>query len=265
MVDALKNLPVVWLALVVFAVTYLITAGIYKSVLALAVGERARAFKAVSPGMLPPLGILFALLAAFIASQVWSDLDRANVAVTREASALRAVVLLAGSFPGETEARLRELIHRQIEDAVTREWPDMARQRASLTIAPRPLAEALQLTLALTPATPGQIDAQREIAVSLENALDARRQRIIVSHARVNSVKWACLFAEAVCTLIAIAMVHSDNRTTAAIALTLFATGVAIALVLIAAHNRPFAGELSVGPDLLLQVMPEQHATPATP
>ena len=53
--------------------------------------------------MLPPLGIIFGLFVAFTAAQVWTDNDRANVAVDREASALRAVVVLAAAFPGEPE------------------------------------------------------------------------------------------------------------------------------------------------------------------
>jgi hypothetical protein len=57
--DWLLNLPIPWMAIVVFAAVYLFTAAIYLIVSALAVGDRARAFKAVSPGMLPPLGIIF--------------------------------------------------------------------------------------------------------------------------------------------------------------------------------------------------------------
>jgi len=49
--------------------------------------------------MLPPLGILFALLVGFIAVEVWNNFDKAKLAVASEASALRAVVLLAGTFP----------------------------------------------------------------------------------------------------------------------------------------------------------------------
>ena len=71
MIDWLHNLPLWWMALAVFVVTYLVAAGIYWLVMALAVGERARAFKAISPGMLSPLGIIFGLLMAFIAAQVW--------------------------------------------------------------------------------------------------------------------------------------------------------------------------------------------------
>jgi Protein of unknown function (DUF4239) len=256
MIDWLHNLPLGWMALVVFVVTYLVAAGIYWLVMALAVGERARAFKAISPGMLPPLGIIFGLLVAFIAAQVWGDLDRAHAAVNREASALRAIVLLASSFPGEPETRLRALVHRQIEDAVTQEWPAMARRRATLAMTPAALAEALQVSLALTPRGDGQVAAQREILAAVQNAFDARRQRILVSQSTVNWVKWTALLAQAVCTLLAIAMVHSDNRASAAVAMGLFATGVAVSVVLISSHDRPFMGELSVGPDVLLQVLP---------
>ncbi len=259
MSDWLHNLPVAWMALVVFVATYLVAGGIYGVVMALAGGERARTFKAMSPGMLPPLGIIFGLFVAFLAAQVWSDFDRAQAAVNREASALRAVVLLIASFPGEPEARMRRLVRRQIEEAAMQEWPSMYRHRATLTMIPASLAEALQLTLALTPRGDGQVAAQRQILVSLENALDARRQRIIVSGSTVNWVKWASVLLQAVCTLLAIAMVHSDNRITAAIAMAIFATGVAVSVVLIASHNGPFSGEISVGPDLLLQVMPEER------
>ena len=180
--------------------------------MALAVGERARAFKAISPGMLPPLGIIFGLLVAFIAAQVWGDLNRAHTAVNREASALRAIVLLAATFPGEPETRLRALVRRHIEDAVTHEWPAMARRRATLTMTPAPLVEALQVSLALTPRGDGQAAAQREILAAVQNGFDARRQRILVSQSTVNWVKWTGLLVQAVCTLLAIAMVHSENR-----------------------------------------------------
>jgi hypothetical protein len=260
MSDWLHNLPLSVMALVVFGATYLIAGGIYAVVTVLAVGERARAFKGVSPGMLPPLGIVFGLFVAFTASQVWSDVDRASTAVNREAGALSSIVFLAGSFPGEPEARLRELVRRHIQEAVNLEWPVMARSTGTLRITPHPLAEALQFTLSLTPRSPGQITAQREIATALENAVDARRQRIIVSRSQVNWLKWACLLLQAICTLVAVAMVHSDNRSSCAIALAIFATGVAVSLLLIIAHNRPFSGEISVGPDLLRAVMPEEAA-----
>jgi hypothetical protein len=51
--DWLLNLPVPWMAVVVFVATYLIAGCVYLVVTRLAVNERAKAFKAVSAGFLP--------------------------------------------------------------------------------------------------------------------------------------------------------------------------------------------------------------------
>src|SRR5215468_9772993 len=137
MSDWLHNLPIVWMALLVFGLTALATAAILVVVMVLSVGERARSFKAVSPGLLPPLGILFALCVAFTASQVWSDNDRANSVVDREASALRAVAILAAAFPGEPETHLRSQLRTYVTDAAAQEWPMMAHRSATLQVIPK--------------------------------------------------------------------------------------------------------------------------------
>jgi uncharacterized MnhB-related membrane protein len=257
MSDWLHNLPVLWMALLVFSFTYFVTAAIYAVVTVLAVGERARSFKAISPGLLPPLGIIFGLFVAFTAAQVWTDNEKAGTEIDREASALRTVVILAATFPKDNEYQLRELIRRYIADVATQEWPMMARGTANLKAIPGVLVEALQATLAFMPSTEGQKTAQRELANALETALDARRQRIMISQSQVNLVKWSSLFVQAICALFAIAMVHSDNRLASIIAMGVFATGVAASVLLILAHDRPFTGEISIKPDPLLQVMPD--------
>ena len=65
--DWLLNLPIPWMVVVIFAATYVIAACVYLLVVRLAAGDRARAFKAFSRGMLPVLGTIFALLVAFVA------------------------------------------------------------------------------------------------------------------------------------------------------------------------------------------------------
>jgi hypothetical protein len=255
MVDWLLNLPVSWMALIIFATTYLITGGVYLLVTRLTATDWARAFKAVSPGMLPPLGILFALLVGFIAVEVWNSFDKAKTAVATEASALRAVVLLAGALPPEETMRVYALINRHIEEAVNKEWPEMAQRRMTLSTLPTALIEELHHTLALHPADESQRTAKLEMMKALHTALDARRQRIVISETSVGTVKWIGILLQGLCTLVAIAMVHSDNRRACAITLTLFATGIALSVLLIAAYSRPFTGENSVRPELLKQVI----------
>jgi len=169
-------------------------------------------------------------------------------------------VILAARFPGEPDADLRRLVRSHIEEAAAQEWPMMARHAETLSALPRHLAEAVQVALTLTPANPGQEIAQRGIYAALEDALDARRQRIIVSLSQVSLAKWLCLSVQAACMLVAIAMIHSDNRGALALSTVLFASGVAVSICLILAHDRPFAGEISISPEPLLQVMPESPA-----
>jgi hypothetical protein len=258
MMDWLQQLPVVWMALIIFTMIGVVTVLIYWTVLALAARGYTAAFKAVSPVMLTPLAVVFGLIIGFLCAQVWTDADRANGAVVREAGALRAVLLLATDFPGPTEARIRSLVRRHIQDAVDQDWPGMAMLEARLPAIAAADMEAFQVVLSLVPQNEAQAAAQREMISAMRGALDARRERIIISKAKINWVKWTVVLLLAGLILVTIALVHSDNRLTAGIAMAIFAIAGAACVVLIASHNRPFTGEISVSPDLLLQIMPKE-------
>jgi len=254
--DWLHDFPVFWLAAFVFGVAGLVTAAIYAVVISLSSCERGRTCASISSGLLAPMAIVFALLLGFLEAHVWTSGDRAVAAVSEEASSLGAVVLLSSAFPGEPEARMRSLVARQIDDAVTKEWPQMAEQRATLAVVPAPLADLQAMALGLRPESPGQTIAQQEIVTSIEHALDARRQRIIVSQSSVSGATWGAVAILAILTLFAIGFVHSGNRRGAAIAMALFAAAAAAAIIMIAAQERPFAGYFSVRPTPLEQVEP---------
>ena len=87
----------------------------------------------------------------------------------------------------------------------------MGRGEATLTVVPAALGDALQVALALAPRTEGQKTAQREIVSSFQDALDARRQRIILSESSVNWVKWTAVFLVGALTLLAIALCRATT------------------------------------------------------
>jgi len=190
---------------------------------------------------------------AFTAAQVWGDLDRASNAVTSEASALREIVLLSNSLAPDEAAKMRALVSRHIETAVREEWPAMAKGRATLAIQPVALSEALPETLGFAASDDTQL-IQRELMGAIEKALEARRQRIVISQSTIDGGKWFGLVVTGLCVLIGIALVHADNQTNCAIATSLFATGMAVSLLLIASHSHPFTGEITVSSELLQQV-----------
>jgi hypothetical protein len=253
------ELPLWLMALVTFGAIFLVGAIIHFVTGWLAAGRYGRSFKAISPGLLSPLGIIFGLFIAFTASQVWSDTARANVAVDAEASALRSVVVMSAVLPKEAQTELRRMIRDYIRYTATTEWPLVAKGAVTLNVSPPTLNDALKFTLSLPVVTPGQQTAQREVAASLQHALEVRRERILISRSEVNGVKWLCLAFLAVCLLFAIAFVHCDNRLTSAVAIGLFSVALATTVLLILSHDRPFTGEIALSPEPLLQVMPEDR------
>ena len=259
----IHNLSIFWMAFVVFGLCYVVAAVVFFSVSTLGRSRIGPAFRGFSAGMLSPLGVIFGLLVAFIAAQVWGDAEHARAAVDREASALRSAVLLADAFSAESDAHLRQLVRRHIDFAVSEEWPQMGNQSATLHLTSPGLAEALQYAISLEPKGAGQVTAQRELIATLETALQSRRERIILSRSNVNWVKWTCVFAQALFLMIAIAFVHIDSRGASAIAIAVFTTGFAVSVLLIASHDCPFTGQISIKPDVLLQVKPEEYSIQA--
>jgi len=73
----------------------------------------------------------------------------------------------------------------------------------------------------------------------------------------VSPLKWLCIGVQAVGVLLGIALVHCDDRLAGALAMGIFATGVATTLSLILAFDRPFIGQLAVTPQALMQVTPD--------
>lgn len=256
MVDWIPNMPVVLIALVALAGMALLTLALYALVMRLAEGERAEALRALSPGMLPPMGILFALIVGFLAVGVWGNVARAQEVISDEASALRSVVILSDDLQPDLRVRMRAHIRRQVEGAVNDEWPAMQEQRATLSPVPAPLADALHLALRLNPQSESETEVQRELVTSIQDALAARRQRIFLSQSGINAVQWLALLSLAALTLCAIGLVHSGNRTTTRLAMGLFAVAVAVVITMLAAENEPFQGQLGIDPDLLEQVLP---------
>ena len=251
-----QSTPVI--ALVVFSVCYFLTATIFFVVAMLSRRAVARDLKAVVPVTLTPLGVILGLLIVFLASRVWSNLDRAEEYVGQEAGALREAVLLAETLPQEVRASVREAIKRHLHFIETEEWPAMARRQASLQSVAVGLAEALNAVLSFAPTQANQQLAQQRAVVAIEKALEARRNRVRLSQAEIAPIQWAAIGMLAVLILLTIAMIHVESRLAMLITMLIFSTAVAVCLVLLVVYDRPFGdGGFVVRPTVLRDVVPD--------
>jgi hypothetical protein len=254
-VTVLEHAPLPVLTAAVFLVLYLASALVLGVLLVLRRRGQLASMGPLSPGVLSPLGLIFGLLVGFLVADVWADRDAAAGAVSQEASALRDVDLLAGAFPAEYP-RIAALLRDQIDSYVATEWPQMADGRATIAVAPAGLVEVQRLALVLPVQTDGQRVAQDRLVTAVDRALEARRDRLVLSGSAIDPLRLTALVLVAVVTLAAMALVQADRLRRAAVALFLLATAMALALTLLCAQAAPFAGYFALDPDLLIEVRP---------
>ena len=165
----------------------------------------ARALKAASPVTLTPLAVILGLLMGFLASRVWTNLDRASAYVGQEAIAFREAVLLADTLPSDVRTGVRHAIKSHLRFVEREDWPAMASRQATLQQVPHGLSEAMTLLLSFTPAQPGQQLAQQRALVAIERALEARWSRIQLSRAEIAPIQWTVIIVLAALILVTIA------------------------------------------------------------
>jgi hypothetical protein len=211
--------------------------------------------KATTPVMLTPLSVITGLLIAFLAARVWGNLDRANGYVTQEAGAVREIVVLNGAMPEPLHSGVRNAVMTYLRFVEQEDWPAMTADRANLKQSPAGLPDGIQAVVSFAAATRGQEFAQQQLLIAFEKALDARRNRILLSQGVISPIQWDVIIVLDLLMLVVIGMVHVDQRRTAAINMFILATAISSCLVLLLVHDRPFAaGGFTLEPIVLRDV-----------
>lgn len=255
MIPRVESQETAVIVLVVFAAIYLLAAIIFVAAGATSQRRMALEWKATSPAMLTPVSVIAGLLIAFLASRVWANLDHANSYVANEATAIHEALMLADALPAGPRTALHDTMRNYRQYVETEDWPAMAAGRASLRRLPPDLTDAMKELLSFVPTEPGQLVAQQRAVVATERALEARRNRILLSNAAIAPIQWVVVIVLAALILLTIAMLHIDRRATTALNPFIFATAVAACVVLLMVNDRPFsAGGATVQPDALREI-----------
>ncbi|MFY9836212.1 MAG: hypothetical protein WAK55_07030 [Xanthobacteraceae bacterium] len=115
------------------------------------------------------------------------------------------------------------------------------------------LADAAATLLSFVPENPGQQLVQQRTLIAIEQALDARRNRILISGASVLPMQWIVILVLGTLMLVTVAIVHIDRPPALAVNLFILSTALAVCLALLLVNDRPFShGGFNIGPDSLL-------------
>jgi hypothetical protein len=240
------------IALIVFAFCYLLAAIILFGLTFLSRSPIAGALHVTTPAMLTPLAVILGLVIAFLATRVWGNLDHAQAYVVEEASGIREALLISSVLPSDTRDAVRKEIGNYLRFVDQVDWPAMLRGQEGLRQTPSGLPEALTILLSFVPQQPGQQLAQSHAVTAIEQVLQARRKRILLSEAVISLPQWMVIIALDALVLLTIGTVHAGRYTTAAVNMAIFSTAVASCVVLLMINDRPFnTGGIVIQPTAL--------------
>jgi len=249
MIHWIESQPTLVIAVVVFGVCYAMAAALFGIATALSRRQLGSQLNTISPVTLAPLGAILGLLLAFLAARVWSNVAMANEYIGQEAAALSKTLLLSNALPKEVHDRIVAAITEHVNFIITRDWPAMENAKANPKTEPVGLTKAVAAIFSFTPNGADQQLGQQRALGAVEQAFEARRNRLRLSEAEIETVQWAVVCVLAILILMTTAMVHIGRPAALSMSLVMFSTAIAGCLVLLLANDRPFAaGGITISP-----------------
>lgn len=234
---------------------------------ALAFRLRTRGWVGSLNGVVAPffasIAVLFALLTGFLGNDVWMRNRDAARAVLAEGEGLKALHTLSIAAVSDMSA-IRTALRAYARSVLAEEWPRMA-ARGSAAATDAAMTELLREVANPAIARAAGQAVHGALLRTLLRVRNARSERLSLSTDRTNDLKWVCVLALGMITLIGIALVHLERPRAQLAALMVFCAAAVVALGLIAAQEQPFDGPLQVSPapiEAALQSMGEQAAAP---
>jgi len=209
------------------------------------------------------VGVVYAVLLAFIVIIVWQRYYDASQNAAQESNHVGDLWRLAEGFDPQTAALLRTEVIAYGRTVVDREWPAMAAHQESPE-SWRAFDRLWSTATAITPDDPRE-QALYEQTLDLLSALsDSRRLRLHDSEHHVPGVLWTALYGGA-----AVTVIFSYLFQLASFRLQLLMTGqmvalIALVLYVVLALSEPFAGPVRVPPDAMRAQVARMAGTPGT-
>jgi hypothetical protein len=199
------------------------------------------------------VGVIYAVLLAFVVIVVWQKYNDAEVAVTQEAGAAATIYRLAAG-PDPANADVRNAMTNYLKFVVNRDFPEMAREKESPeTTAELNAAYAAAMRLAQDGSRPAT--AIYEIFYQLDLITQARRSRMHLSGGTVPIVLWQALVLGAVLTVGFTFFFGTPNLGAQVLMTGILSIIVFMGLFVVVAIDHPFTGPVRVGSGPLLHVL----------
>jgi hypothetical protein len=193
------------------------------------------------------LGVIYAVLLAFVFSETWGEYNTAAQAVNTECADLHGAVLLANDLPDAAGAAFERTVTSYIHTVIDTEWKLMAQRGESLQ-ALIDLRAMLSAARALEADRPRDREVRTQIVNLLINAHEQRETRLFQMNQGIPLILWMLLIAYAVVLVVFVLLAGIEYAISLVIFTSLFCGMTVLILVIIRMLDYPFEGALALQP-----------------
>jgi len=207
--------------------------------------ERLKKHNEVAGPIHATLGVIYAVLLAFVVITVWEQYADAERSVAVEADAVSALFRDAGALEPSDKAALQSALTGYVNEVLSNEWNRM--ETGTLDGYRNPEYDGLWNAAAKIKLADERDRVLFQIIVDRLNKLDnARSVRQIASEFHVPSIMWILLIAGGIVTIVFACYFGADDQFLHAMMVSGLSAVVAFILFMIAAIAPPFVGMVSV-------------------
>ena len=213
------------------------------------------------------VGVIYAVLLAFIAVAVWQNYTDVDNLVQMEANLVGDLYQDTVGLPPDIAQQLRQNLFDYTETVVHKEWPHMMASMPSRLKGWRTLG-SFHLTLTqFKPQDAPTLAVQTEMLGTLDKLYDVRRGRFHAASAGLPAIVWWNLTVGAVILIVFSYLFGAPRLAMHAVMVGLLGSSIGLVLMLIVLLDNPFLGRshVSVEPFQALTMAVETMSYPMLP
>ena len=210
--------------------------------------HKLKAHNDIAGPMFNTLGVIYAVLLAFVVIAVWQNYNEAKSGMTNEVTCYAEMYRDLNGLPDHFRLPTMDALDNYIRAVVTDEWPKMARGERSLQVE----ALAKQFWTVFTVFEPESENDKiyyAEALTRLNNAVEYRRERLVNSQTGIHPVIWFVLIVGGIITIVFTFFFGSENLLAQLIMTSLLAVVISMILFTIMVLDYPFTGSVGIKPD----------------
>jgi hypothetical protein len=207
------------------------------------------------------VGVLYAVLLAFVIIVVWEKFTNAELEVVHEAGAAENIYRLSQGLGDTTGADLRNAVAAYLKTAIADDWPAMDSGVPGASASTKQALDAVYTMLSVVNDQANRAIVS-EIFRQLDRMTESRRARLIAAEGAVPNVIWLVLLGGAAVTIVFTFFFGTESLRAQTVMTALLALLIFSELLIVVAIDRPFAGSVKVQPNALAHVLADFESHP---